>query len=103
MLFTDGNAQDNSTGLVLDTFRLLPAEMLLRVDNNIKVVGALIPNKENTQRIHQLKSIVSEPNDAFDVDFTESNLNRIADLVGNRVRRIVACRGKKFILNHFFN
>ncbi|RMX59327.1 hypothetical protein pdam_00011902 [Pocillopora damicornis] len=92
VLFTDGNTEDGD-GRLLDTFKLLNAEKVLRVDNEINLVGALIPNVNNTQRIDQLKSIVSEPNDAINVGFTEANLNKIADRLAFRVRRLLVCRG----------
>ena len=97
MLFTDGNTEDGD-GRLLDTFKLLNAEKVLRVDNEINLVGALIPNVNNTQRIDQLKSIVSEPNDAI----TEANLNKIADRLAFRVRRLLVCRGEKFPLKFNF-
>ena len=98
MLFTDGNTEDGD-GRLLDTFKLLNAEKVLRVENDINLVGALIPNVNNTQRIDQLKSIVSEPNDAINVEFTEANLNKIADRLAFRVRRLLVCRGEKFKFN----
>ena len=98
MLFTDGNTEDGD-GRFLDTFKLLNAEKVLRVENDINLVGALIPNVNNTQRIDQLKSIVSEPNDAINVEFTEANLNKIADRLAFRVRRLLVCRGEKFKFN----
>ena len=101
MLFTDGNTEDGD-GRLLDTFKLLNAEKVLRVDNEINLVGALIPNVNNTQRIDQLKSIVSEPNDAINVGFTEANLNKIADRLAFRVRRLLVCRGEKFPLKFNF-
>ena len=101
MLFTDGNTEDGD-GHLLDTFKLLNAEKVLRVDNEINLVGALIPNVNNTQRIDQLKSIVSEPNDAINVGFTEANLNKIADRLAFRVRRLLVCRGETFPLKFNF-
>ena len=98
MLFTDGNTEDGD-GRLLDTFKLLNAEKVLRVENDINLVGALIPNVNNTQRIDQLKSIVSEPNDAINVEFTEAKLNKIADRLAFRVRRLLVCRGEKFKFN----
>ena len=98
MLFTDGNTEDGD-GRLLDTFKLLNAEKVLRVENDINIVGALIPNVNNTQRIDQLKSIVSEPNDAINVEFTEANLNKIADRLAFRVRRLLVCRGEKLKFN----
>ena len=77
----------------MDTFRLEKAAKLLRVNHTVKIVGALIPNNESTQRIQELKGIVSEPNDAIDEDFTSSNLNNIADLLAARVNRYVSCPG----------
>ena len=68
MLFTDGNTEDGD-GRLLDTFKLLNAEKVLRVENDINLVGALIPNVNNTQRIDQLKSIVSEPKDQCQLDW----------------------------------
>ena len=61
----------------MDTFKLLSAEKKLRADNDIHLVGALIPNVNNTQRIDQLESIVSDPNDAINTEFTKANLNNI--------------------------
>ena len=101
MLFTDGNTEDGD-GRLLDTFKLLNAEKVLRVDNEINLVGALIPNVNNTQRIDHLKSIVSEPNDAINVGFTEANLNKIADRLAFRVRRLLVCRGETFPLKFNF-
>ena len=94
MLFTDGNTEDGR-GRLVDTFKLLSAEKKLRVDNDIHLVGALIPNVKNTQRIDQLKSIVSDPNDAINMEFTEANLTKIADRLAYRVRRLLVCRGER--------
>lgn len=91
VLFTDGNTEDGR-GRLVDTFKLLSAEKKLRVDNDIHLVGALIPNVKNTQRIDQLESIVSDPNDAINMEFTEANLNNIADRLAYRVRRLLVCR-----------
>nr|XP_058972553.1 uncharacterized protein LOC131798905 [Pocillopora verrucosa] len=91
VLFTDGNTEDGR-GRLVDTFKLLSAEKKLRVDNDIHLVGALIPNVKNTQRIDQLESIVSDPNDAINMEFTEANLNKIADRLAYRVRRLLVCR-----------
>ena len=98
MLFTDGNTEDGR-GRLVDTFKLLSAEKKLRVDNDIHLVGALIPNVKNTQRIDQLESIVSDPNDAINMEFTEANLNNIADRLAYRVRRLLVCRGERSPLN----
>ena len=77
----------------MDTFRLEKAAKLLRVDNTVNIVGALVPNRDSTQRIQELKGIVTEPDDAIDEDFTSSNLNNIADLLAARVKRFVSCPG----------
>ena len=81
----------------MDTYILERTAKQLRVDNNIKIVGALIPNSDSTQRIQELKGIASEPDDALDVEFTSANLNSIADRLAARVRQLV-CRGKNFVL-----
>ena len=94
MLFTDGNTEDGR-GRLVDTFKLLSAEKKLRVANDIHLVGALIPNVNNTQRIDQLESIVSDPNDTINMEFTEANLNKIADRLAYRVRRLLVCRGER--------
>ncbi len=98
VIFSDGNSEDEN-GDVQDTFWLEKTAKLLRVDNNIKMVGVLIPNTQNTQRIQELNGIFSEPNDAIDVAFSDDNLNGIADSLFARVRRLV-CRGKNLILIH---
>ncbi|KAL9979601.1 hypothetical protein ACROYT_G017282 [Oculina patagonica] len=92
VIFSDGNSEDEN-GDVQDTFWLEKTAKLLRVDNNIKMVGVLIPNTQNTQRIQELNGIFSEPNDAIDVAFSDDNLNGIADSLFARVRRLV-CRVK---------
>lgn len=85
----------------MDTFRLEKTAKLLRVNNKIKMVGALIPNSHNTQRIQELKGIVSEPDDAIDEDFS-SNLDNIADLLAARVKRFVTCPGNtEFYFNSY--
>ena len=100
-MFSDGNAEDEN-GKVMDTFMLEKTAKLLRVDNKINMVGALIPNAQNTQRIQELKSIVSEPDDAIDEDFSDSNLNNIADLLAARIKRLVICRGEDLIHKDFY-
>ncbi len=80
----------------MDTFWLEKTAKQLRVDNNIKMVGAVIPNTQNTQRIQVLKSIASDPQDAIDLEFNAANLNDIADRLAARVKRYV-CPGKNFI------
>ena len=95
MIFSDGRAEHGrgASGKVMDTFRLEKDAKLLRVNYTVKIVGAVIPNSDNTQRIQELKGIVTEPDDAIDEDFTSSNLNNIADLLAARVKRFVSCPG----------
>ena len=99
VIFSDGRAEHGrgESGRIMDTFRLEKAAKQLRVNNNVNIVGALIPNSDNTQRIQELKGIVTEPNDAIDEDFTSSNLNNIADLLAARVKRFVTCPGNGII------
>ena len=92
-MFTDGNAEEKF-GRVVDTYELEQTARVLRDDNNIRMAGALIPNTQNTQRIEQLKGIVSHPDDAIDVEFSPANLDNIADQLAERVKRMV-CPGKK--------
>ncbi|XP_078364327.1 uncharacterized protein LOC144648728 [Oculina patagonica] len=92
VIFSDGNTEDDN-GNVMDTFQLEKTAKQLRVDNNIKMVGALIPNTQNTQRIQELKGIVSEPDDAINVAFSAPNLDDIADRLVARVKPLV-CRVK---------
>ena len=99
VIFSDGNAEDEN-GDVMDTFWLEQSAKLLRDDHNIKIIGALIPNSQNTQRMQELKSIASEEEDAIDVEFSVANLNDIADRLVARVTRLVACFGRSFILIH---
>jgi len=86
----------------MDAFRLEKAAKLLRVNNTVNIVGALVPNSDSTQRIQELKGIVTEPDDAIDEEFTSSNLNNIADLLAARVKRFVSCPGNTecFFLIH---
>ena len=100
VIFSDGNTE-HENGDIMDTFWLEKTAKRLRVDNNIKMVGAIIPNTQNTQRIQELKSIVSEPDDAIDVEFSDANLNDIVDRLATRVRRLLICRGE--IFNFFYS
>ena len=77
----------------MDTFKLRNTENLLKVTNKIQVIGALIPNKDNTQRIQELKSIASEPDDAIYADFCTPNREKIADRLAARIRRYLVCKG----------
>ena len=90
-MFSDGKAEKGN-GNIFDTYVLDRTARVLR-DNNIRIIGALIPNSDNSQRIQELKGIVSEPDDAIDVEFTTANLNSIADRLAARVKRVV-CRGE---------
>lgn len=80
----------------MDTFWLEKTAKRLRVDNNIKIIGALIPNTQNTQRLQELKGIVSEKDAALNIKFSRGNLRKIADRLAARVRHLV-CRGKIFL------
>ena len=66
---------------------------LLRVNNNIKIAGVLIPNSEKAPRIQELKGIVTEPGDAINADFS-ANLNKIADLLAMKVKKSMCPHGK---------
>ena len=96
VIFSDGRAEDEN-GDILDTFRLENTAKLLRV-NNIKTVGVLINNTQNTQRIQELKGIVTEPDDALDARFSGSNFDHsgIADSLALRVK--LGCQGKNYIV-----
>ena len=77
----------------MDTFMLEKTAKLLRVNNNIKIAGVLIPNTDKAPRIQELKGIASETDDAINADFS-GNLDNIADLLALRVKRLVGCLGK---------
>ena len=96
VIFSDGRAEDEN-GDILDTFRLENTAKLLRV-NNIKMIGVLINNTQNTQRIQELKGIVTEPDDALDAHFSGSNFDPsgIADSLALRVK--LGCQGKNYIV-----
>lgn len=96
VVFSDGNAEDEN-GDVMDTFWLEQSAKLLRIDHNIKIIGAIIPNSQNTQRMQELKSITSEEEDVIDVAFSAANLIDIADRLVARVTRLVACLGRNFM------
>ncbi len=78
----------------MDTYELEQTTKVLRDEDNIKIVGALIPNNQNTQRISQLKGIASVPDDG--IEFNPGDLDDTADQLTDRVQRLV-CRGKIFI------
>ena len=93
VIFSDGNAQ-NEKGDIMDTSILeQTAESLKYRDNFIYIFGVLIPNTEKASRIKQLESIVSYPYEVIDASF-----NSIADLLAFRVKRMVGCLGKNFII-----
>ena len=77
----------------MDTFMLEKTAKLLRVNNNIKIAGALIPNTEKVPRIQELKGIVTEPDDAIVADFS-AYLNKIADLLATQIKAYVCYDSK---------
>ena len=81
-------------GDVIDTFMLEKAAKVLRVDNNIKIAGALIHNTEKAPRIQELKGIVTEPDDAIKADFS-AYLDEIADLLAKQIKGSTCSYGKK--------
>ena len=87
----------DENGELIDPVMLEKTAEMLRVDDNIRIAGVLIPNNETTAefklRLYQLKSITSEFDDAIDADFS-GNLDSIADLLTLRVKRLVGCLGK---------
>ncbi|XP_078352609.1 uncharacterized protein LOC144637420 [Oculina patagonica] len=99
VMFSDGRAE-HGNGNIMDTFRVEKDAKPLRDNNNVKIIGALIPNTQNTQRISELKGIVSEPDDAIDVEFSTANLNDIADRLAARVKRLMICRVKYTVEIH---
>ena len=84
----------DENGDIMDTFMLEKTAKLLRVNNNIKIAGALIPNTERTSRIQELKGIVTEPDDAIKADFS-AYLDSIAELLTTQINGIVCKYGKK--------
>ena len=96
VIFSDGNSQ-NENGDITDTATLEQTAKSLKEDNEIKMIGVLIPNTEKTSQIQQLKSIVSEPDDVIDIKAVRvTSYNNIADLLAFRVKRLVGCLGKNF-------
>ncbi|XP_078360196.1 uncharacterized protein LOC144644554 [Oculina patagonica] len=86
VMLVDGNAE-RGNGRVVDTYELEQTARKLRDDNSIKMVGALIPNTENTQRISQLKGIVTLPDDG--IALNPGDLDETADQLAERVQRLV--------------
>jgi len=94
----------DENGELMDTFMLEKTAKMLRVNNNIKIAGVLIPNTEKAPRLQELKGISSNTDDAIKADFS-GNLDNIADLLASRVKRLVGCLGKNpflFKRNSFF-
>ena len=80
-------------GDIMDTFKLENTAKMLRVDNNIKMAGVLISNTEKAPRIQELKSIVTEPDDAIVPDFS-TYFNKISDLLATKIENYVCYYGK---------
>ena len=93
VLFSDGNSE-NRRGRIIDTYKLRDVEKLMKDTNKIKVAGALLSNSDNSKRLQDLKVIVSKPDDAITTEFSTSNVNNIADQLTDKVKRLVACKGK---------
>ena len=94
VIFSDGNAQ-NENGDIMDTSTLQQTARSLKEDNNVKVIGVVIPNTEKASQIQQLKGIASKPDDVIDIKAMRvTSYNSIADLLTFRVKRLVGCLGK---------
>lgn len=93
VLFSDGNSE-NRRGRIIDTYKLRDVEKLMKDTKKIKVAGALLSNSDNSKRLQDLKVIVSKPDDAITTEFSTSNVNNIADQLTDKVKRLVACKGK---------
>ena len=95
VVLLDGNSE-TSSGDLMDTFRLREgAKQLMSTTNRVKIVGALIPNIQGTQRIHELQSIFSEPNYTINKDFANTSSIELAQQLAMRVKRWV-CPGGRF-------
>lgn len=92
VIFSDGNTVDEN-GEIMDTFMLEKTAKLLRVNNNIKIAGVLIPNSEKAPRIQELKGIVTEPDDAINAGFS-AKLDKIADVLAMKVKTSMCPYGK---------
>jgi len=92
VIFSDGNTVDKN-GDIMESFMLEKPAKLLRVNNNIKIAGVLIPNTENAPRIQELKGITSEPDDAISAVFS-AKLDEIADLLIKKVKEALCSYGK---------
>ena len=85
MILTDGNSE-YITNSSMDTYVLETSAA--RVRRRAKIVGLLVPNKQGTQRIAKLMSIVTGPNDAIDpANFARTTADNIAKLIAFRVKR----------------
>ena len=96
VIFSDGNTVDEN-GELMDTFMLEKTAKFLRVNNNIKIAGVLIPNTEKTPRIQELKGIVTEPDDAIVADFS-AHFNKIGDLLADQIKGFICYYGKNDLL-----
>ena len=96
VIFSDGNTVDENEE-IMDTFMLEQTAKLLRINNNIKIAGVLIPNTEKAPRIQELKGIVTEPDDAIVADFS-AHFNKIADLLAARIKTYICFAGKNLPL-----
>ena len=83
----------DENGELMDTFMLEKTAKLLRVNNNIKIAGVLIPNSEKAPRIQELKGIVTEPGDAIVADFS-AYLDKVTDLLAMKVKTAMCPYGK---------
>ena len=86
-------------GDVIDTFILEKTAKMLRVDNNIKIAGVLIPNTEKASRIQELKGIATEPDDAIVADFS-AYLDEISDLLTKQIKGFSCNFGKNLSFVH---
>lgn len=93
VLFSDGNIE-NRRGRIIDTYKLRDVEKLMKDTKKINVAGALISNSDNSKRLQDLKVTVSKPDDAITTEFSTLNVNNIADQLADKVKRLVACKGK---------
>ena len=97
VVLSDGN-REASRGVPMDTFRLQQGiKQLTR--NGIKMVGALIPNVQGTQQIHELQSIFSEPND-FQKNMLFLELCRKYVLVASNRHIYVERQQERGVLKH---
>ena len=96
VIFSDGNTVDEN-GELMDTFMLDQTAKLLRVNNNIKIAGVLIPNTQKAPRIQEIKGIVTEPDDAIVAEFS-TYFNKIADLLVTKIKESVCPYGKNLNL-----